>query len=260
MFAAPFDLDALEMTGSTAPVLEGVKAAGSGAAQFDFSRTGLVVYLTGSLQRRYPIVWVNRQGNTTPLWEEEQEYSTPRFSPDGSLLAVDAEGTAGRDVWVYDLNRGVPTRLTFGEGNDDTPVWSPDGEYIFFSSTGSGGVPNLYRKRADGSGEEERLTDSNNIQYPSSISPDGRFLAYHEVNAESDWDLWLLPLEGNQEPELFLRTPFGELEAEFSPNGRWIAYQSAESGTTEIYVRPFPPEQRQVADFYRRGNVSALVA
>jgi serine/threonine-protein kinase len=260
MFAAPFDLDALEMTGSPAPVLEGVKAAGSGAAQFDFSETGLVVYLTGSLRRRYPIVWVDRQGNTTPLWEEEQEYSTPRFSPDGSLLAVDAEGTAGRDVWVYDLNRGVPTRLTFGEGNDDTPVWSPDGEYIFFSSTGSGGVPNLYRKRADGSGEEERLTDSNNIQYPSSISPDGRFLAYHEVNAESDWDLWLLPLEGNQEPELFLRTPFGELEAEFSPNGRWIAYQSAESGTTEIYVRPFPPEQRQVADFYRRGNVSALVA
>jgi serine/threonine-protein kinase len=143
-------------------------------------------------------------------------------------------------VWVYDVNRAVPTRLTFGEGDDDTPVWSPDGEYIFFASTGGGGVPNLFRKRSDGSGEVERLTDSKLVQYPSSVSPDGKLLAFHEADPENDNELLVLPLEGEHKPEPFLSTPFSELESEFSPDGRWIAYESNESGAYEIYVRPFP--------------------
>jgi hypothetical protein len=100
-------------------------------------------------------------------------------------------------------------------------------------------VENLYRKRADGSGEAERLTDLPTSGWATSWSPDGRFITYW--TAENAGDLWVLPLEGDRKPELFLGTPFQENVGAFSPDGRWLAYNSNESGRTEIYVRPFPP-------------------
>jgi Tol biopolymer transport system component len=102
------------------------------------------------------------------------------------------------------------------------------------------GAANVYWKRADGSGDAERLTESQKTQFASSVSPDGKYVIYHESNASTGTDLFVVPVSGDGKPELFLATPFSESEASFSPNGRWVAYQSNESGTVEIYVRPFP--------------------
>jgi serine/threonine-protein kinase len=64
---------------------------------------------------------------------------------------------------------------------------------------------------------------------------------------DTAFHLWTLPLDISDperpkpgKPELFLRTPFNEAEPAFSPDGRWIAYTSSESGSNEVYVRPFP--------------------
>ena len=116
-------------------------------------------------------------------------------------------------------------------------MWSPDGQYLVFTSN-QGGVDNLYRKRADGSGDIERLTESDNAQWASSWSPDGKSLAF--VSAEGGFDLVLLSLEGERKAEKFLSTPFRESSPSFAPNGRWLAYESDESGRREVYVRPVP--------------------
>ena len=63
---------------------------------------------------------------------------------------------------------------------------------------------------------------------------------FHQSNSGTASDLFVLPLSDDRKPETFLQTPFTEAEAAFSRDGRWIAYQSNESGTVEIYVRPFP--------------------
>jgi hypothetical protein len=72
-------------------------------------------------------------------------------------------------------------------------------------------------------------------------------LAYFERNPETGFDIWTLPLDLTDpdrpkagKPELFLRTPANEILPRFSPDGRWIAYRSDETGSVEIYVRPFP--------------------
>ena len=117
------------------------------------------------------------------------------------------------------------------------PGWSPDSEFIFFSSTRDG-VDNLYRKAADGSSEVERLTESERVQGARSVSPDGKLLAYAEQSPGASWDIWLLPLEAGAEPRPFLATPFVEAAPVFSPDGHWIAYLSNETGTWEVYVRP----------------------
>ena len=136
------------------------------------------------------------------------------------------------------------TRLTFTPGLDGWPVWSPDGKHLAFSSRRHGGAQNLYWMRADGTGEAVRLTESNNVQVPSSFSPDGKRLAFSEASPQSSWDLWTLPLDEVQsdhpkvgKAEIFLQTPFGEGIPMISPDGRWLAYRSNESGSEEVYVR-----------------------
>ena len=145
------------------------------------------------------------------------------------------------DLWIYDIQRGVPTRLTFDEAHDSAPIWSPDGQFLAFLSSRDG-TPNIYRTRADGSGTVERLTESAAEQYLDSWSADGRFLSYsQDQGPPTGWDILVMPLEEDREPEVFVSTDALEDDAAFSPNGRWIAYLSDESGSPEVYVRPYPP-------------------
>jgi Tol biopolymer transport system component len=148
----------------------------------------------------------------------------------------------GGDIYIHDVDRDTTSRLTFS-GNANLPVWTPDGKHLIFQAAAS----SLFWVRSDGARAAQRLLESSTPVYPWSFSPEGRRLAYHAVSPESGFDLWTLPLDladpdhpkaGN--PELFLRTPANENVPRFSPDGRWIAYRSDESGSTEIYVRPFP--------------------
>jgi dipeptidyl aminopeptidase/acylaminoacyl peptidase len=115
---------------------------------------------------------------------------------------------------------------------------TPDERRVVYSY----GLPNgnLYWLAIDGSGEEERLTNSPNTQFADSVSPDGKVLAFVEIDPIRGNDIWMLALEGDRKARPFVQTPFNEGNVDFSPDGRWIAYQSNESGRYEIYLAPFP--------------------
>jgi serine/threonine-protein kinase len=249
MFAAPFDLKRLEVSGQPVPILEGVVTTPvHGGAQFSFSDTGNLVYVAGrGGGPNVSIYWMDRLGKFTPLRETPGDYSNPAFSPDGKRLALEIwDGTRG-DIWLDDWNRDTLTRLTFaGEGNS-SPLWTPDGQRITYSSFEKGGGYTLYWRRADGAGDAQRLTESKNPQFAQSWHPNGKVLAFHQLNPDTNWDILTLALEGNEksgwkpgEPKPFVNTPFIETEPAFSPDGRWLAYSSNETGNFEVYVRPFP--------------------
>jgi serine/threonine-protein kinase len=172
-------------------------------------------------------------------------YSTPRFSPDGKRLAFAAASGIGVDIWVKDLDRDTPSRLSFLGGMNRFPVWTPDGKNIVFQSMNSP-APGLYWIRSDGSGESQRLTDGKLLEYPYSFSPDGKRLAFSADGNGGSVDIFTAAIETDPihvrlgKPELFLGTPFDEGRPVFSPDGHWLAYTSNESGTFEVYVRPFP--------------------
>jgi serine/threonine-protein kinase len=130
------------------------------------------------------------------------------------------------------------------------PIWSPDGEWITYGhpravkkGTGQG----IYRKRSDGTGEEQALTPDNILNaFPSSWSPDGKILAFSQLSDKdgSCCELWTLALDENGKPEP--PRPFLEqgsngraTQPQISPDGRWMAYFSWESGVPQIYVVPF---------------------
>ncbi len=251
MFAAPFDPAALAVTGPSVPVLEDVANSAGFGGSFAFSLAGTLIFQTGkTFGSANNLMLIDGAGKLTPLHAAVASYKEPRFSPDGKRLAYSmASGASGAtsDIWVKDLDRDTPSRLSFLSGTVvSSPVWTPDGKQIVFNSTmGAGGASGLYMIRSDGAGEAQRLTSAMRSQYPYSISPDGKRLAF-SGNAGSNFDLFTAVLEGDAahpklgKPDLFLGTPFGEIYPAFSPDGRWMAYSSNESGTYEIYVRPFP--------------------
>ncbi len=235
--AVPFDLDALTVTGNPVGVLEGVLTkAGTGAADVAVAQDGSLVYVARGVAAAVPrtLVWVDRQGREEAIPAPVRSYVYPHLSPDGTKVALDIRDQE-IDIWVWDLTRTTLTRLTFDAGRDRTPVWTPDGQRIAFSSEQEG-VGNLFWQAADGTGSVERLSESAITQYPFSFSPDGTRLVF----AESNNDLAVLALEGDRQTTPLVKTTFAERNGEISPDGRWLAYQSDESGREEIYVRPFP--------------------
>ena len=249
LFAAPMDLGKLELTGPSLPLLEEVVTAPTtGAAQLSVSQTGTLVYMTGKTFGSDRVVaWLDSSGKTQRVGAVPGPYFTPRFSPDGKRLAISVIQAARSGIWIYDLVRDTLSRLTFSQTFDSWPVWTPDGKHIVFSSSRGGGQENIYWIRSDGAGEAQRLTENKNRQIPRSFTPDGKRLVYHEGTPDAGPDLWTLPLDLSDpehpkpgKPEVFLRTPTTEVLAAFSPDGRWLAYMSGESGTDDVYVRPFP--------------------
>jgi Tol biopolymer transport system component len=147
--------------------------------------------------------------------------------------------TGTTDVWVYDLDRRVGTRLTSHPSDDDLPVWSPDDSWIAFSSNRSGRY-DLYRIASTGAGAEELLYASVSSEDPESWSSDARHIIFTVGRGAVEQDLWVLSLPDRKAERLF-RTPFREYHGLFSPNARWIAYVSAdETEHREIYVQRFP--------------------
>jgi serine/threonine-protein kinase len=250
LFAAPFDVDRLELTGPPVPVVESIATTPqNGGAQYAFSDTGTLIYIAGeSVTTSAPIQWLEGTGKLTPLRAMPADWSNPSFSPDGRLLAVDIFDGTQTDVWTYDWMRDTLSRLTFDNTDDGRPVWSPDSHRIAFASKrGDKMTTNLYWQRADGTGDVQRLTDSKMNQSPGTFHPSGKFLAYEEFSPAGDGDILILPIEGDEasgfkagKPTIFLKTPFNEGSPMFSPDGRWIAYISNDTGRNEIYVRPFP--------------------
>jgi eukaryotic-like serine/threonine-protein kinase len=247
LMAVPFDPQRLAVAGAGVPVVEGVQQSPStGAAQYSFSATGSMVYVSGgvqSAQRR--LFWVNRNGAEQPLAAPVRAYRGPRLSHDGRRVAVSLEERETQ-VWLYDLFRETLTRFTFEGSTNLGAVWTPDSKWIAFESNKEGPM-NLFRQLADGSGGRERLTTSENLNVPGSWSPDGQQMCFVEVNPTTGYDIWVLRMGDPsasagqiRKAQPFLRTPFNESVPEFSPDGRWLVYVSDESGRNEIYVQPYP--------------------
>ena len=243
LMAQAFDADRLATRGDPFPVAERIQTfGGPPLGFFSVSDSGVLAYQSGTATNEPQLTWVDRTGRTLGTVGEPASYADMVLSRDGSKAAVSraSDGQPGSDVWVVDLNReGLPSRLTFDEGLDITPVWSPDGSRIAFSSSVVSGNFNLYVKSASGAGAPQLLVSGNGTQVPLDWSDDGRFLLYASNDPGPGFDLWILPMTGGAKPFPFLRAPGNQGQGEFSPDGRWIAYRSVESGLTNVYVAPF---------------------
>ena len=250
--AVRFDLATLALRGDPVPVAEQVQTLATGAANFSVSQNGTLVYVqnsTGAVTgARRSLVWVTRRGSEQSIPAVARAYFHPRLSPDGKRLALAIQDQE-QDIWTWDFARGSLERMTFGPASELFPVWTPDGKWLLFGSSRTGG--GIYRQRADMPGDVEQLTTSPSVRGAvtlGSLSPDGKQLVVTQVSSKEGRALFLLTVDGftasrrrSRATQPLIQLPSASvMNGEISPNGRWLAYQSNESNQDEIYVRPFP--------------------
>jgi hypothetical protein len=208
----------------------------TGVSGVSVAANGLVAYRSAAVNRRQ-LTWVDRSGATQgTVGDPDPTLSNPRLSPDGRRVVVERTVQGNRDLWL--LTGARASRFTFDAADDRFPVWSPDGTRIVFRSNRES-LGDLYQKLTSGVIAEDRFVTSDQLKAASSWSRDGRFLLYHSIDPQTIGDIWVVPMVGDRTPSVFLKTGFRVTYGAFSPDGRWVAYQSNESGTAEVYVRPF---------------------
>jgi len=243
LMAQRFDPRRLEVLGDPFQVATGVTTgAESGAGGFSVSDNGVLAIRTGGNSGKRQLTWTDATGKADEAIDSPAVYENPRLSPDGKRLAAYRQEN-GADIWISDLESKNNTRITFDPGVDNVPVWSPDGQSIAFSSNRDGGVFNLYRTNAGGTGDDELLLKTAANKLVNDWTEE--FLLYQEDSPQTKIDLWMMPLSGDRKPTRLLVTPFSESEATVSPDGRWMAYTSDESGARQVYVQTFPPSEQK---------------
>jgi eukaryotic-like serine/threonine-protein kinase len=235
LMAQPFNPSSGTLSGEPQNVAKGVMNDGSTwHMDASASNDGLLVFGSGA-SGDLELIWMDRSGKISTIADKLPDLQAAVLSPEGDRVAL--QMNAGQtDIWVLDLTRGVRTRVTFGPVGNVSPLWSPDGKWIAYSSAQNGHFA-ICRKPSDGSGAEECLLNVEQQPGLHDWSRDNKYLLYSlPVPGGPSRQIFALPLEGERKPSLLVeRGAFGKL----SPDGRWLAYNSAESGRLEVYVMPF---------------------
>ncbi len=250
LYAQAFDAAGLKLSGEVVRLADGLPYGDSGAAAFAVTR-GVLLFRNepprqsvstagqrapGSVGGR-PLLWVARTGAGQPAGEPA-EWAGVDLSPDGKRAAVHRHDVGGGDVWIFELGQNTPSKFTFDAAQDNaSPIWSPDGSRIAFSSQ-RGGKRGLYVKPADNSRAEELILESDAPVMPMTWA--GTRLVYSSSDARTGGDIWSVDTAGEKKPVPILQTPADERNPQISADGKWMAYSSNETGRSEIYIRPFP--------------------
>jgi serine/threonine-protein kinase len=240
--AVGFDLDRLAVTTTTpVPVVENVHTPPE-MANAAVSDQGSLVYVTGAgvVDATRELLWVARDGREEAVGVAPGQYLTPRVSPDGTRVAVSLDD----DIWVTDLARpGTLQRVTTDPARDRFPVWSPDGQRLFFESNRNGTLA-ILAVSADGRGDVEPVLvggpAGTEILSPESWSADGREILFVYRFNGTNLNLGAATVDGTQTWRPVLDTDVAEGNGVISPDGQWIAYEADDSGQFEIYIERFP--------------------
>ena len=248
LFAVPYDLKTIKVTGASFPVVEGVYRVTNYSPQYAVSDSGTLVYVPGTMAAApsygNTLVWVDRNGKEEPLAFPPAFFAGPSISPEGKRVALGRRfESVMYDICVLDLARKTITRLTFDPGADTAPLWIPDGKRIAFTSwdTASYG---LYLKSADGTGGEELIRPfKTDVDIAGSWSGDGKTLAIEELYRTAEGNTFrvgALSTEKDRKWTPLLQGKYMYVQPRISPDGRFLAYTSNESSRDEVYVCTFP--------------------
>ncbi|MGB7220208.1 MAG: protein kinase [Vicinamibacterales bacterium] len=259
LVAQAFDVTRMALSGDPVPIVDQIQTAQAPPGGAFTVSDRVLAYRTGIAARGISsqLTWFDRSGKPAGTVGEPADYGDVEISPSGSRVAVSVlDPPDGRDIQIFDLARGLPTRFTSDRTDDLAAVWSPDESRIVFSSRRKGHL-DLYAKASSGAGAEEPIEVDSFDKFPLGWSPDNKYLLFSTgsvTQVGNQGDLWVRAWSDGKKTPL-LQTEYSEFPGRFSPDGRWIAYRSNESGRSEVYVVSFPALDRKVRISTTGGNL-----
>jgi TolB protein len=132
-------------------------------------------------------------------------------------------GPAEASLFISNADGSAERRLTPAGSLDYDPSWSPEGDWIVFTSERAGSA-DLYRVHPDGTGLE-RLTDDPAYDDQAGFSPDGKHIVFVSTRGGGRANLWVLDTASHQAKAL-TSGDGGDFRPSWSPDGQWIAFSS----------------------------------
>jgi Serine/threonine protein kinase len=239
LMGVKFDPNSGKTSGEPFTALDGALIGGGGAFKGALSPSGSVLYIAGSPRTQLMLVG---NGSEQPLRQGDDLYNFPRYSPDGKKILITIGSPAQRDIWIYEPASGTMQKVSNAGTINERPEWSPDGSRILYRSNRDS-VDALWWQPADMSGAATILQapKKNSGVWEGVISPDGKSLIVRiDGPAGTREDLFWRSLSGDTALKPFEISPFLEAAPRFSPDGKWVAFTSNQTGTSQVYVTPFP--------------------
>jgi len=207
------------------------------------SNTGLLIYHKAAPVAGRQLRWFDHDGKPGNEAGPVRNYGNVDLSPRGDRVAVDMVVDNNRDIWVIDLARSVPSRMTFNPGQDWSPSWSPDGQRLAFATSRAeyNSVTTIVEKSATGAGTETKVDSGGTNSIPVHWSPDDRYIVFSRTRSgNAGFDNWILPRFGDRKPAPYLESTFDRIQSRVSPDSHFLAFTTNESGIFQIVVQTFP--------------------
>jgi dipeptidyl aminopeptidase/acylaminoacyl peptidase len=206
---------------------------------FDVSPDGRTVVFMWNISGQWELYLMPIDGPAParPITSGPESKMFPRFSPDGTRVAYlqDYQGDENFDVYLIDLASGQVTNLMpdTPEGLNDWLRWSPDGQWIYYTSNREQNFAS-YAVRVD-DGTIKRVSHHADSDILVEPSPDGRWLA---VMAQADGQniaTYLVPTDGGDEVRLGSEQGLDDAASpDWSPDSRRLTFVSADKGQFDV--------------------------
>ncbi len=244
-----FDPDKLQINGDVQTIASNINYDATRIkASFSVSTSGNLIFLHG-FQANSNFVLFGEKGSVTelPVKTNATTSSTPLSPEIGASLSEDMKGilftaqgiqSDNSEISEYNLATKIISKITFNIALNTNPIWSPDGKLAAFSSG-----PDIYIKNANGTGNKQLVYKSDSSYYKTTDdwSSDGSMLLINYLMPRTGFQLIIVNIKDGSS-SLFLSsgsTNIDVINGKFSRSMKWILYSSSQSGTEQLYVRPF---------------------
>jgi len=172
--------------------------------------------------------------NAAPITGNQSINLSPRWSPDGRLIAYTSYRNGNPDLFVLNFDSGRRDVLSAQRGLNVTPAWSPDGQWLAFAMSAGGGT-NL-SLMPKGGGTPRPLTTGPAISVSPSFSPNGRQIVFNSDRGGSP-QIYAMDVEGTNLRRLTFQGNYNA-SPRWSPRGEKIVFMCRLGGNQICLINP----------------------